>query len=328
MFKKILSTVIKEKTQSSATESLEQRLNEIPNVSGKQEIQVSNNKLLKDENSFQAREFKLEDNQFSSQVENLEVHKVDGINTVYYLKDFITLRDEQSINDEIYDLPTNSWVDLTYSNRRLQKWGGDVTQKGLENQKSLPTFLEALSAKLYQSKISPKKPNHVLLNEYQKGVGIMPHTDGPLYFPWVNSISLGSDCIFKFYKDMQSYRDGVEQARVLLEKRSLVIFTDEAYKEYLHTIDDLTSDIVLLQIDQDESSNDLIKVVKSNVLNFSLTNLKKQIESLTLEQALKEDILFKVRDNPDFNYCIEIKRDKRISLTIRYVPECQIAPQN
>ncbi|KAL4469175.1 hypothetical protein ABPG72_008915 [Tetrahymena utriculariae] len=328
MFKKILSTVKKEKTQSSATESLEQRLNEIPDVLGKQEIQINNNKLLTDENSLKGREFKLENNQYCSQAVNLEVYKVEGINTVYYLKDFITQRDEQSINDEIYDLPTKTWVDLTYSNRRLQKWGGDVTQKGLENQKSLPSFLEALSAKLYDSKISPKKSNHVLLNEYQKGVGIMPHTDGPLYFPWVNSISLGSDCIFKFYKDMQSYRDGIEQARVLLEKRSLIIFTDEVYKEYLHTIDDLTSDIVLLFINEDEGSNKLIKVVKSNVLNFSQTNLKKQIESLTLDQALTEDILFKVKDNPDFNYCIEIKRDKRISLTIRYVPECQMVSQN
>ncbi|KAL4431857.1 hypothetical protein ABPG74_012669 [Tetrahymena malaccensis] len=328
MFKKILSTVKKEKTQSSATESLEQRLNEIPNVLGQQEIQVKNNKLQTDENSQKIREFKLDYNQFSQQVENLEVHKVDGINTVYYLKDFITQRDEQSVIDEIYNLPNKSWVDLTYSNRRLQKWGGDVTQKGLVNQQSLPAFLEALSTKLYDSKISPKKPNHVLLNEYQKGVGIMPHTDGPLYFPWVNSISLGSDCIFKFYKDMQSYRDGVEQARVLLEKRSLVIFTDEAYKEYLHTIDDLTSDIVLLFINEEESQDNLIKVVNSNVLNFSQTNLKKQIESLTLEQALKDDILFKVKDNPEFNYCIEIKRDKRISLTIRYVPECQMATQN
>jgi len=53
--------------------------------------------------------------------------------------------------------------------------------------------------------ISPIEMNHVLLNEYPKGVGIMPHTDGPLYYPFVCDISLLSDCLFKFFPDIESY---------------------------------------------------------------------------------------------------------------------------
>jgi alkylated DNA repair protein alkB family protein 6 len=39
------------------------------------------------------------------------------------------------------------------------------------------------------------------VNEYIDGIGIMPHTDGPLYFPHVAILSLGSGAIFNFYKD-------------------------------------------------------------------------------------------------------------------------------
>ena len=38
------------------------------------------------------------------------------------------------------------------------------------------------------------------------GVGIMPHTDGPLYFPFVAIVSLGSHCLFNFFKDYQYYK--------------------------------------------------------------------------------------------------------------------------
>jgi hypothetical protein len=36
----------------------------------------------------------------------------------------------------------------------------------------------------------------------------MPHTDGPLYFPYVTIMSLNSHCMFKFYENYQQYKDG------------------------------------------------------------------------------------------------------------------------
>nr|XP_033812282.1 alpha-ketoglutarate-dependent dioxygenase alkB homolog 6 isoform X2 [Geotrypetes seraphini] len=41
--------------------------------------------------------------------------------------------------------------------------------------------------------------NHVLVNEYRPGEGIMPHEDGPMYFPTVTTISLGSHTLLDFY---------------------------------------------------------------------------------------------------------------------------------
>lgn len=42
--------------------------------------------------------------------------------------------------------------------------------------------------------------NHVLVNEYEPKVGILAHTDGPLYFPYTIVVSINSFCILEFYK--------------------------------------------------------------------------------------------------------------------------------
>ncbi|XP_076463568.1 putative RNA/DNA demethylase ALKBH6 isoform X2 [Babylonia areolata] len=44
-----------------------------------------------------------------------------------------------------------------------------------------------------------KVPNHVLVNEYLPGQGIMPHEDGPAFYPTVSTITLGSHALLDFY---------------------------------------------------------------------------------------------------------------------------------
>ena len=44
------------------------------------------------------------------------------------------------------------------------------------------------------------RPNHVLVNEYLPGQGIMPHTDGPAFFPMVSTVSLGSHTFLDLYE--------------------------------------------------------------------------------------------------------------------------------
>ena len=46
---------------------------------------------------------------------------------------------------------------------------------------------------------SENPANHVLLNEYTPGQGIMPHVDGNLFFPTITTLNLGSHTILKFY---------------------------------------------------------------------------------------------------------------------------------
>ena len=53
----------------------------------------------------------------------------------------------------------------------------------------------------------------------------MPHTDGPLYHPYVTVISLGSPVLFKIYKDMTEYSLDADTANVIVENGSLLIFS-------------------------------------------------------------------------------------------------------
>jgi alkylated DNA repair protein alkB family protein 6 len=111
------------------------------------------------------------------------------------------------------------------------------------------------------------EPNHIILNEYLPGQGIMPHEDGPSYHPVVATISLGSHAVFHYYRYSssgaqdpnsplgqghgQTHDDGQRHGRtisphpilsILLERRSLVITRRELYTGCLHGIDELTED--------------------------------------------------------------------------------------
>ncbi|KAI9849453.1 MAG: hypothetical protein M1837_004073 [Sclerophora amabilis] len=86
-------------------------------------------------------------------------------------------------------------------------------------------------------------PNHVLVNEYQPGQGIMPHEDGAAYWPVVGTVSLGAPIVLDIYgKNKNGRRQETPQWRILQEARSLLITADEMYNEYLHGIADTFED--------------------------------------------------------------------------------------
>lgn len=125
--------------------------------------------------------------------------------------------------------------------------------------------------------------NHVLVNEYQPGQGIMPHTDGPLFYPVICTISCGSHTVLRFHEnnDVESNEQRKIVCQLLLEPRSLLILKDDMYENYLHSIADETND---------------------DIIDDNLTNLEQCTE-------------FK-------NHVGEtIARNRRISLTIRHVPK-------
>ena len=43
-----------------------------------------------------------------------------------------------------------------------------------------------------------------LINEYEVGEGIMPHTDGPCYLPRVATLSLGGACHMQFSPNLRT----------------------------------------------------------------------------------------------------------------------------
>lgn len=257
----------------------------------------------------------LETNYLTSRTLNLEdlsKYRVTSINTIYYIPNYLTEDDEKYMNKCIYSQPPERWSQLKYAKRRLQRWGGEVTSNGLENTEPLAPWLEKISELLCNEKITEKKTNHVLLNEYPPGIGIMPHTDGPLYHPYVCILSMGSHATFEFFKDYAAFKEENSLGRLIVEPRSLLIFTDDAYEKYLHSIQDKDIDFIEVSYSVDKSNNQ-IKINHSNVDNLHLTKfyqeLKSQIQSEIDSESEKE-----------LTKSWSLKRTTRLSLTIRYVP--------
>ncbi|KAJ4480882.1 hypothetical protein J3R30DRAFT_3462088 [Lentinula aciculospora] len=146
------------------------------------------------------------------------------------------------------------------ANRRLQVWGGQLTGKNVLFSQSLPPFVEVYpniierlqSTGLFHAS-AHKAPNHIIVNEYLPGQGIMPHQDGPAYHPVVATISLGSYTSFHYYKyttgtQAQDATDGLSPGpegvariidptpvmSVLLEPRSVIITSGSLYTSHLH----------------------------------------------------------------------------------------------
>lgn len=85
--------------------------------------------------------------------------------------------------------------------------------------------------------------NHILVNQYEPGEGIMPHEDGDAYYPATATISLGSHTVLNLY---EKNADGERQDKptwwILQEPRSLLVTRGEAYKVLLHGIDEVKYD--------------------------------------------------------------------------------------
>ncbi|OLQ11640.1 Alpha-ketoglutarate-dependent dioxygenase alkB-like 6 [Symbiodinium microadriaticum] len=145
--------------------------------------------------------------------------------------------------------------------------------------------------------------NSVRLNAYKPGQGILPHLDGPVYFPRAAIISLGSHCIFDFYprfeeehprgftwdrdKEVPSSPElpaGTRpQLSLLLEPGSLLVFSGDAFVRHRHGI----------------------KAVEEDEISKEVKNAK--------------DIGLSVGDS--------LRRGRRVSLTIRHLlPRCNCSP--
>uniref|UniRef100_A0A8C4I3E7 Alpha-ketoglutarate-dependent dioxygenase alkB homolog 6 n=1 Tax=Dicentrarchus labrax TaxID=13489 RepID=A0A8C4I3E7_DICLA len=102
----------------------------------------------------------------------------DAPPTVYYIPDFISEDEESYLQLQVNRSPKTKWTQL--SGRRLQNWGGLPHPKGMLAEK-IPDWLQTYCEKISSlGAFSGRTANHVLVNEYKPGEGIMPHEDGPL----------------------------------------------------------------------------------------------------------------------------------------------------
>eukprot|EP00850_Spirogloea_muscicola_P011408 SM000070S21374 [mRNA] locus=s70:564611:566560:- [translate_table: standard] len=202
--------------------------------------------------------------------EQLARWRVGDLPTVYCVPDYLTPAEEALLLRQVYGAPSAKW--RVVRNRRLQEWGagahisfisrqtgvhkseqqlrrmpgGTVHEKGMIPQ-ALPTWLAALAARLeedFNQLVSPI--NHILINEYASGQGIMRHQDGPLYYPVVLILSLGLPAVMQFHPHQGLLAEGAARGHppppvlpVRLPPRSLLIFKDAAYQDYLHEITEI-----------------------------------------------------------------------------------------
>ncbi|XP_067626299.1 alpha-ketoglutarate-dependent dioxygenase alkB homolog 6 isoform X2 [Eurosta solidaginis] len=214
-----------------------------------------------------------------------------------YIPNFITSQEEQRILDQVEKTAKPKWTQLL--NRRLINYGGIPHPNGMVAEE-IPEWLQVVIDKVNNLNIfESRKANHVLVNEYLAGQGIMPHTDGPLFYPIISTITCGSYTILEFIeRDQTNANERYSRTdenkvcktppkcynrevsfKLLLEPRSLVILKDSLYTDYLHAIDEVKQDVLC-----------------DRVCNYENCERRHNMGDI-------------------------LQREKRISLTIRHVPK-------
>ncbi|KAH3908231.1 hypothetical protein HBI56_191020 [Parastagonospora nodorum] len=171
--------------------------------------------------------------------DDLKAFRIAGLpSEFYYIPNFITPEEEASILDKI---PAQRWTQLTH--RRLQAHPSTLTKNNTLLASPLPDYLSNPVIQRFKNlgifDATPhRQPNHVLINEYRAGEGIMPHEDGSAYAPVVATVSLGSSLVLDIMPrpDDGDGGGGGLPARIFQEPRSLLITAGGAYADLMHGI--------------------------------------------------------------------------------------------
>ena len=205
----------------------------------------------------------------------------------FYMPDFINDEEGKRILTEINKLPTTRWTVL--SRRRLLSIPSALTGTNRDTLLAapMPTWFEPIQKRFMQFGLfrdsSHNTANHILINEYKPGEGIMPHEDGPAYHPLTATISLGGHTVLEIYKKNETgEREAKPTWRILQEPRSLLVTTGGMYKNTLHSIAEKTVD--------DKLGPEMIVNwhMLGNISSFESGSAKRQTRiSLTCRDVLK-----------------------------------------
>ncbi|RJE19371.1 hypothetical protein PHISCL_08287 [Aspergillus sclerotialis] len=190
---------------------------------------------------------------------DLEAARINSLpEDAFYISDFITEDEEELLLQKIQTAPLPRWTQL--SHRRLQTWPSALTKSNTLLASPLPPWLVSpvIDPRFDSLGIfadSPHgAPNHVLVNEYRPGQGIMPHEDGAAYYPLVATVSLGAPIVLDLYAKRDTDQgEGSESVsvgagmrrpefRILQERRSLLITREKIYTDFLHGIAETQKD--------------------------------------------------------------------------------------
>jgi alkylated DNA repair dioxygenase AlkB len=155
-----------------------------------------------------------------------------AVSGLTYIPDFI---DSATESDLIGMIDAQPWI--TELKRRVQHYGWryDYKARSVTNDLrigALPDWLQSYAVRLQQAGIFSETPDQGIINEYQPGQGISSHIDCvPCFAVTIASLSLGSPCVMDF-----THSKTGEKSSLLLEPRSLLVFTGDARYIWQHAI--------------------------------------------------------------------------------------------
>jgi alkylated DNA repair dioxygenase AlkB len=168
---------------------------------------------------------------FPITVEPTDIPDISGL---IYRPDYITESEEMRL---VAAIDREAW-DTTWERRR-QLYGasyGSDPQPDLE--RPIPIWGHALIERFQHERISERPFDQLLVNEYLPGQGIAFHRDYEPFDRTVLSLSLLSMCVMEFRGSPATQR-----VPLLLERRSLLILTDDARYKWQHGIARRRNDI-------------------------------------------------------------------------------------
>jgi len=165
-----------------------------------------------------------------------DIGKIPGLT---YISDYITEREQTQL---LATIERQEWS--IKAQRRVQQYGYQYDYKNGEFSSSrylgeLPDWLDEISRRFCKDGLTVRSFDQVIINEYEPGQGIVGHIDCiPCFGSTVITLSLGSACLMEFY-----YPQTQEQAEILVEPGSLVVFQKAARYVWEHGIAERDRDI-------------------------------------------------------------------------------------
>jgi alkylated DNA repair dioxygenase AlkB len=144
-----------------------------------------------------------------------------------YLPEFVTTTEELALVSAI-DRATwdTSW------DRRRQPYGASYGNKNSAAEiRPIPSWVDFLLDRLEMHDMTKLRFDQMLVNEYMPGQGIAMHQDYRPFDRTVVSISLLAPCVMEFRHPAEARRESL-----LLERRSLLVLSDEARYDWQHGI--------------------------------------------------------------------------------------------
>lgn len=161
---------------------------------------------------------------FPIQVEAEDIPAIAGL---AYFPGYISEKEEHLLAAAV---DSESW-DTSWERRRQPYGGAYGSRPEAGDIRPIPSWGQALAERIHNEGLSRRPFDHMLVNEYLPGQGIALHRDYEPFDRTVASLSLLAPCVMQF-----RHADRSRNESLLLERRSLLILSDEARYEWEHGI--------------------------------------------------------------------------------------------